>query len=164
MQERRVEPAVTAGPGRVAGRRYALGAAVALVVVAVDQLTKTWAEHALRDHNVHVVWTLQFALTFNSGVAFGLGRGVTPILVVLAVAVAVVLIGFSRRVPTAARAVAMGLLLGGAAGNLVDRLVRANGGAVIDFIDLQWWPVFNVADAAVTCGAILLVLTSASQP
>ena len=49
--------------------------------------------------------------------------------------------------------------VGGAVGNLTDRLFRHNGGAVIDFIDLRWWPVFNVADAAITCGAILLVLT-----
>jgi signal peptidase II len=53
----------------------------------------------------------------------------------------------------------MGLLLGGAVGNLVDRLIRHHHGAVIDFVDLRWWPVFNVADASITIGAILLVLS-----
>jgi len=67
----------------------------------------------------------------------------------------------SRHGPaTWAGAVALGLLAGGAAGNLVDRLLRDHGGAVVDFIDLQWWPVFNLADAAITCGAVALVLAS----
>jgi signal peptidase II len=57
----------------------------------------------------------------------------------------------------------MGLLLGGACGNLVDRLVRHHHGAVIDFIDLRWWPVFNVADACITVGALMLVLAGASR-
>jgi signal peptidase II len=55
-------------------------------------------------------------------------------------------------------AIALGLVLGGALGNLADRLIRGHGGAVIDFIDFQWWPVFNVADMAITIGAVLLVI------
>ncbi|HEX6476196.1 MAG TPA: signal peptidase II, partial [Acidimicrobiales bacterium] len=55
-------------------------------------------------------------------------------------------------------AIAVGLILGGAVGNLVDRLVRSNGGSVIDFIDLRYWPTFNVADACIVCGAVLLVV------
>ena len=62
------------------------------------------------------------------------------------------------------RAVAMGLVLGGALGNLTDRVFRSNGGAVVDFIDPQWWPIFNVADAAVVCGAILLAITGWRGP
>ena len=58
----------------------------------------------------------------------------------------------------------MGLLLGGAAGNLTDRLVRHHHGAVIDFIDLKWWPVFNVADASIVCGAILLLVGARQRP
>src|SRR5207237_6283765 len=101
-QERRVEPQITGAAA--AGRRYAVLAAAALAVIAVDQVTKTWAEHALRDRTIHIIWTLQLSLTFNSGVAFGLGRGVTPLFVVLAVAIVVAFVGFNRTVPTVGRA------------------------------------------------------------
>jgi signal peptidase II len=158
MQERRTEPALNRTGQRAS--RYAVLAGVAVAVVALDQLTKTWAEHALRDHTIHLFWTLQLNLSFNSGVAFGLGGRASPFLVVGAVVVFVVLLGFSRSMPTTLRAVAMGLVLGGAAGNLCDRLFRGNGGAVIDFIDPQWWPVFNVADAAISCGAVLLIVSA----
>jgi signal peptidase II len=141
------------------GRRaLILGAAAA--VVAVDQLTKTWALHHTVDP-IHIIGTLRLALTFNPGAAFGLGRGITPVLVLGAIVLVVVLLGLGRtasRTASVPAAVAMGVLLGGACGNLVDRLVRHNNGAVIDFIDLRWWPVFNVADASITVGAILLVL------
>jgi signal peptidase II len=133
---------------------------IGAAVVALDQLTKTWAENALRDRTIHLFWTLQLNLSFNSGVAFGVGRGVTPFLVVGAVMVFIGLLAYSRSVPSLARAVAMGLVLGGACGNLSDRLFRGNGGGVIDFIDPQWWPVFNVADAAISCGAVLLIIST----
>ena len=58
----------------------------------------------------------------------------------------------------------VGLLLGGATGNVVDRVFRGHGGAVVDFIDLQWWPVFNVADTCVVTGALLFVLVSSRKP
>jgi signal peptidase II len=161
VQERRAVAALTATGGT--RRRYLIVAAVGLVAVALDQLTKSWAERVLAERTIHVVWTLRLNLSFNSGIAFGLARGLGPILVAVAVAVFVVLLTVNRSVTSNARAVAVGLVLGGASGNLIDRLVRGNGGAVIDFIDLQWWPVFNVADMAVSCGAILLVIT-ASRP
>ena len=75
----------------------------------------------------------------------------------------VLLLAFSRSVTNPLRVLAMGMVLGGAMGNLVDRFFRANGGAVIDFVDLQWWPVFNLADACLFCGAILLILTASRQ-
>jgi signal peptidase II len=65
-----------------------------------------------------------------------------------------------RRFLTPATTVALGLVVGGAVGNLGDRLFRHAGGAVVDFVDLRWWPVFNVADAAITAGALLLLLGS----
>jgi signal peptidase II len=71
---------------------------------------------------------------------------------------AVLLVVGTRSVETPWAAVGLGLLVGGAVGNLADRLVGGHGGAVVDFIDLQWWPAFNVADAAITCGAVLLVV------
>ena len=133
---------------------------VAAAVVAVDQLSKTWALHHTRTP-IHIIWTLRLAVTFNSGTAFGLGQNSTSIIVAGVVVLVVVLLGLGRRASRSATvpaAVAMGLLLGGALGNLTDRLVRHHQGAVIDFVDLRWWPVFNVADAAITVGAALLAL------
>jgi signal peptidase II len=161
-------PLKSSHPGPASSVRRAAILAVAAVVVGADQATKTWALHRLSDgRTIHLVWTLRLALTFNSGAAFGLGRGVTPVLVALAIFLIVMLVGLGRdasRRASGVSVVAMGLLLGGAAGNLVDRLVRHHGGAVIDFIDLKWWPVFNVADASIVCGAVLLLLGARQRP
>lgn len=159
LQERRLVAPLTDVRGAIRARRLAI-LALAAVVVAADQAAKTWALHHARQP-VHVVWTLQFLATFNSGTAFGLGQGSTTFIIGGVVVLVVVLLGVGRRASrsaTWAGVVAMGLLLGGATGNLADRLIRHHHGAVIDFIDLQWWPVFNVADACVTVGAVLLAL------
>ena len=148
------------------GRRRGLIVGVAAAVVALDQLTKTWALHHTLEP-IHVVGTLQLALTFNPGAAFGLGRGITPVLVGTAIVLVVILLGLGRaasRTATMPAVVAMGLLLGGACGNLADRLVRHHHGAVIDFIDLRWWPVFNVADSCITIGAIVLIVRTLFAP
>ncbi len=146
------------GPGAA---RLALLVAVAAGVVAVDQLTKTWALRALADGPVHLVWTLRLNLSFNTGAAFGLAPGLAPLLVVVGIVLITALLGLGGRATTTrAGTVGLGLVLGGAVGNLADRLVRSHDGAVVDFIDLQWWPVFNVADAAITCGVVLLLLVS----
>ncbi len=137
---------------------------VAAAVVALDQVTKTWAEHQPIRHVVGSLWIWP---TVNRGAAFGLGRGVTPIIETVVVALVVALVAFGRwasRGATVPVAMSLGLLVGGAIGNLVDRVIRDNGGAVIDFIDIarvghhDWWPVFNVADASIVIGAIALVL------
>ena len=159
MQERGAVPTLTGHRRRAA----VLLVAVIVAVVVVDQVTKTWAEHALADRTIHLVWTLRLNLSLNSGVAFGLGTGVTPVLVAVAVLVLVFVVGLSRALSSPVRAVAMGLVLGGALGNLTDRVFRSNGGAVIDFIDPQWWPIFNVADAAISCGVVLLLITGFGQ-
>ncbi|MDQ6615446.1 MAG: signal peptidase II [Actinomycetota bacterium] len=133
---------------------------IGAAVIALDQVSKTWALGHARDP-VHVIGTLRFAVTFNSGTAFGLGQDSTAIIVAGVVVLVVVLLGLGRRASRSATwpaAVAMGLLLGGALGNLADRLIRHHHGAVIDFIDLRWWPVFNVADAAISVGAVVLAL------
>jgi signal peptidase II len=159
VQERRAVPPLTAGDGRRRSRHTPLLAGVTAAVVAVDQLTKTWALHHVADRPIHLFWTLRLYLTFNSGAAFSIGRGITPFLVPLAIAVVAVMVFMTRRrQPTRGVTVAMGLILGGALGNLGDRLFRHNGGSVIDFIDPQWWPVFNLADASIVIGAILLFL------
>jgi len=150
----------------VAARRRAgvgLSVAVAAVVVLVDQLTKWWALETLDTRTIHVVWTLQLRLTRNSGMAFGQGEGLGPLVGVVALVVVVGLLIALRRPANRLAAVAVGLVIGGAAGNIVDRVARSGddgflSGAVVDFIDLQWWPVFNVADIGITVGAALLVL------
>jgi signal peptidase II len=140
-----------------------LAATVAVAVVAADQLTKWWAVDALADRTITLVSPIRLALSHNTGGAFGLGAGFVPFVALAVVALVVVLVGVGRAVASPAIAVALGLVAGGAVGNLADRLFRAPGplrGAVVDFVDLRWWPVFNVADVAITAGCIVLVLAS----
>jgi signal peptidase II len=132
--------------------------AVAAVVVAVDQATKTWAVHRLSSGSVHVVWKLDLILSYNTGSAFGLARGWAPVFVALAALAAVGLIGAARGVKSLAMAVALGLVLGGAVGNLSDRVLRGHHGAVVDFVALHFWPTFNVADSCIVIGVILAVI------
>lgn len=147
-------------------RRFGVIASVAALVLVADQATKRWAVDNLSAGQViEVVGSLQFQLSYNTGVAFSLGsgRGIGPWISVLAVIVVVaVSFGATSRIPLGA--VASGLISGGALGNLLDRAFRGDDGflhgAVIDFIDLQWWPVFNIADAAIVVGAGLLVVAS----
>ena len=141
-------------------RAIALVAAIAAVVVLLDQVTKTLALNALADGPIEVFWTLRFDLSFNEGIAFSMGTGLTPLITIAVVVLVGVLIAFVRHVTSPLLAISLGLLLGGALGNVADRLFRGHGGAVIDFIDVQWWPVFNVADIAVSTGAILMIVAS----
>lgn len=139
----------------------ALAGASAAAVVALDQLTKEWALSALQDGPIDLLWTLRLNLTFNSGAAFGLARGLAPLLMVVGVIVVVLLVGAGRALLAGlGSSVSLGMVVGGAAGNLSDRFFRGHGGAVVDFIDLQWWPVFNLADAAICVGAALMVFTA----
>lgn len=136
---------------------------IALSVIVADQVTKTWAVRSLTDRDVDLVWTLRFHLSRNTGMAFSTGRSMGPIIGVLALVVVVVLLLSLKRQPGRSTDVAVGLIVGGAIGNVLDRLLRSPGwfrGAVIDFIDLQWFPIFNVADMGVTVGGALLVLAS----
>jgi len=113
---------------------------------------------------LHVLGSLQLTLAFNSGVAFSLGQGSGLVIVPIALAVVLVVVYVARSMSGKLAATAVGLVVGGAIGNLVDRLVRGHDGAVVDFIDLQWWPVFNVADAAIVVGGLLLALCSLRKP
>ena len=138
--------------------------AVAAMVVLIDQLTKHWAVNSLSDGVPHhVVWTLQWNLSYNSGMAFSRGRGLGPVIGLLAVVVVVAIVLSVRKNSSAVVAVAAGLVLGGAMGNLCDRLFRGDGwlhGSVIDWIDFQWFPIFNVADIGINVGGALFVLWS----
>lgn len=154
---------------RHAGRRYYrqggfLIIVTASVVIALDQWSKDRAQAYLqrfpcRCH--HVVGPVSLQLTTNRGAAFGLGASAYPIVVAAAVALVVVVVAYSRRAAmggvSPSVAVGLGLLSGGALSNLADRFVRHHHGAVVDFIRaVSWWPVFNVADAAITIGAVVL--------
>lgn len=141
-------------------RRWLLPAGVA--VVALDQVTKTWAVNALDDgRTIHVAWTLQFALGFNSGMAFSKATGLGPFIGIVATLAIVFILASLRKADSPSSAFGMALVAAGAAGNVIDRLFRGDAwfrGSVVDFIDLQWWPVFNVADSAITVGGVLVIL------
>jgi len=135
-------------------RHLVVAGSVAAIVVLVDQLTKSWAVHRLSQGSIHVVWKLDLELTYNSGASFGLARGWAPIIAGVAVAVVVLLLASMRHVRSGPLAVAIGLVMGGALGNITDRVARGHHGAVVDFIALHFWPTFNVADSCVVIGAI----------
>lgn len=137
--------------------------ATAALVFALDQLSKHWALGALDDRNIDLVGSLRLNLAFNTGAAFSGGSGFGPVIAVLVTVIVVVLVVQRHKViHTALGTVAVGMIAGGALGNLADRLFRTGdgflAGAVVDFIDLQWWPIFNIADAAVVVGGVLLVI------
>ena len=136
-----------------AGRLAAAGAVTA-AVVAADQVTKAVAVASLH-HPVHVIGPFGLALGYNSGSAFSLFTADAPVVTAVAVVLVGVLLWLAWRAPTTRVAVAVGLVLGGAVGNLCDRAAR---GKVVDFITLTHWPTFNVADAAITVGVILLAV------
>ena len=136
---------------------------IAAVVVA-DQASKNWALNSLSDgRTIDLVWTLRFNLVFNSGMAFSQGQGLGRLIGVLAIVVAVWLWFNLRKTTSQLSVIGTSMLIGGALGNVVDRMFRGEkwlAGAVVDFIDLQWFPVFNIADSAVTVGAVMLIVAS----
>jgi signal peptidase II len=140
------------------GRRAAcLAGALCLLVLALDQATKAAVEDRIAiGEKVDVLGPLKLTLAHNEGVAFGLAGGGGALLVAVTLAaLAFVVYLFAREPARPWMWMPTGLLAGGAVGNLVDR-VRA--GAVTDFVDLPSWPPFNLADAAITLGVILLIL------
>ncbi|MEY2581788.1 MAG: signal peptidase [Ilumatobacteraceae bacterium] len=143
-------------------RAPALTAVVVVIVLALDQLTKRWAVSQLTGRPPrHVIWTLQWNLTRNSGMAFSQAQGIGPLIGIAALLVVAWLAWTSRSLTSRVTGVAAGLIAGGALGNLADRLFRGDRflhGAVIDFIDFQWFPIFNVADMAIDIGGALFVL------
>lgn len=145
--------------------RWPIIALAAVAVIAADQVTKWWARNKL-DSPMDLIGSLRFNLTSNSGMAFSRFEGGGQFIGIVAMVVIVVLLVASRNVRSRWSALALGLVVGGAAGNLVDRLVQPGpgllGGRVTDFIDLQWFPVFNLADSAITVGGILVVLIGLS--
>ena len=156
------EPLAPSASGvEVRSTRQASIAIIAAAVLLLDQITKIWAASALDDRTIHVVWKLQLRLVRNPGTAFSLGEGKGPIFGVVACIVVLVLVRLARQPRSLMSAVGIALILGGAVGNVVDRIVRSPHGFlkghVVDFIDFEFWPVFNVADMGVTCGIILVI-------
>ena len=134
------------------------------VIVVVDQLTKHWALNRLSGgRTIDIIGSLRFNLAFNKGMAFSQATGAGPIIGALAFVIVIAVVLWIRRSATGLAAFAAGMIVGGAIGNLVDRLFRNDAwlrGAVVDFIDLQWFPVFNIADSCITVGAVLMVFAS----
>lgn len=148
-----------------ARRRQLLVTLVAITasVLVVDQLTKVWALSALEGAGRREVLgsLLGFELVRNPGAALSIATGMTWVLTLVAIAVVVVVVRAARRIGSMLWAVALGLLLGGALGNLGDRLFREPGiarGHVVDFIAYGNWFVGNVADIAIVVAAVLVVL------
>lgn len=143
-------------------RRPVLIAGLVVGIVALDQLTKAWVVAALSDGPQAIIGeTVELRLSRNPGGAFSLLTGFTPLLAVLAVIVTIVLVRVAQRMTDPVMVVALSLVLGGAIGNLLDRIFRAPGflrGEVIDFVRIGAFPTFNVADSAITIGAVLLIL------
>ena len=158
---------MTSALARVRTSRIGIGAAAAVLIL--DILTKGWAMSALSDgRDIHIFWTLHFALTHNEGMAFSTGTNVGPFIGMLAIVVIAILIFTLRKQSSLISLIATGCIIGGAIGNVLDRVFRGSGfmdGAVVDFIDFRWWPVFNVADIGIVCGAIAVAYSMiVSQP
>ena len=133
------------------------------MVVATDQATKSLVLAHLH-RPTHLLGPLGLAVGFNSGSAFSLFTGSAAVLAIVASFCIGVLALLAWRSSTGSRAALFGLILGGAVGNLADRLFRGHHGAVVDFITLSHWPTFNVADAGITIGVVLLVVAGLRGP
>lgn len=155
---------------RAPRRRIGLLLAVAAAAITVDVVTKAIVVAELSPvRSTRILGGLvYFSLVRNSGAAFGMASGMTIVFAVIALAVVVVIARMARRIRSALWAVSLGLIAGGAIGNLIDRVFRSPGflrGHVVDFISLfgpdgERYPVFNVADSAITVGVVLLVIAT----
>jgi signal peptidase II len=154
--------------GRTGGRRRPLlkvWVGVAVLAYVLDQLTKWWAQHSLTVGVPRplVGDLLRLDLTHNAGAAFSVGTGYTVLLTGVALVVVVACLRLAGRLGSRGWAVALGLLLGGALGNVTDRMVRSPGplrGHVVDFLQLPHWPVFNLADASICVAAVIVMVLS----
>ena len=138
---------------------------VALVVYSLDQVTKLWAVARLEGETPITLIRGVFELGFvrNPGAAFGMGESITPVLTTFMIVIAGAVMVAATRMRHWGWAIALGLLLGGALGNITDRIFREPGpfhGHVVDFLHVSHWPVFNIADCAITCAAVAVIVLS----
>ncbi|WP_245682028.1 signal peptidase II [Actinomadura kijaniata] len=157
-------PAGTNGTARP--RRIGTLVAVALAALAADVISKIIVVATLQDREpIRLLGgLLTLRETRNSGAAFSIGTGYTVVFTVIACGVVVAILRTARNLRSLPWAICLGLLLGGALGNLADRMLRAPAplrGHVVDWIELPNWPVFNLADSAIVCGGVLAVLLAA---
>jgi signal peptidase II len=153
--------AVAATPVRP--RRIGLLLAVAVFVIAADVISKAIVVARMPDHPpIRLLGgLLTITLTRNGGAAFSIGTSMTIVFTAIALGVVVYILRAARNLRSIGWAISLGLLLGGATGNLIDRIFRAPGvfqGHVVDWIELPHWPVFNLADSAIVCAGVLIVL------
>ena len=149
----------------MASRRIGFLVGTALTVLALDLVSKLLVVAYLEGQpQIRLLGGfLTLLVTRNSGAAFSIGTSMTLVFSAIAVGVIVVILRTSRRIRSIPWAITLGLLLGGATGNLIDRIFRYPGvfrGYVVDWIELPHWPVFNLADSAIVCGGVLAVLLS----
>ncbi|HEY7145213.1 MAG TPA: signal peptidase II [Streptosporangiaceae bacterium] len=157
------DPGTSPRPTR---RRVGALLAVAVFVLAVDIATKVTIVATLSNRPPLVLLGgfLTLRVSRNPGAAFSIGPSMTVLFTAIAVGVIVFVLRTSRQIRSLPWAVTLGLLLGGAMGNLTDRLLRSPGplrGWVVDWIQVPHWPVFNLADSSIVCGGILAVLLAA---
>jgi signal peptidase II len=135
---------------------------VAAIVVIADQLTKAWALHTLDDGQIVLIdGVLNFRLFFNTGASFSLFAKGGAVIGLVVIGVVIIIFFALRDAGHRLDAVALGLVLGGAIGNLLDRMFRGDGfldGAVVDFVNVPFFATFNVADIAINVGVALLLL------
>ena len=144
-------------------RRIGLLLAVAVFVIVADVVSKAIVVTKMPRHApIRMLGgLLTITLTRNGGAAFSIGTSMTIVFTVIAVGVIVYILRAARNLRSIGWAVTLGLLLGGATGNLIDRIFRAPGvfqGHVVDWIELPHWPVFNLADSSIVCAGVLVVL------
>ncbi|MBW4077601.1 MAG: signal peptidase II [Acidobacteria bacterium] len=132
---------------------------VALVVIALDAVTKAWARHTLVMHSIHLFGAAWLRLQFNSGISFSINQSGPLVTSILTAIIAAVVVVVGLRANSGAPAVGFGLLLGGGVANLADRLLSTPH-RVTDFISLGSFPVFNLADVSITCGFVVLFIAA----
>jgi signal peptidase II len=132
---------------------------IALVVTAIDALSKVWARHALAKHAIHVGGAIWLRLQYNSGISFSFNQSRTLLTTIGTVVVAVVVVVVGLNARRGLSTIGFGLLLGGGVANIVDRL-SASPHRVTDFIALGSFPVFNLADVAITGGFVVLLVAA----
>jgi len=153
------------------GLRIAL--AVTGVGIFFDQITKSWAESRLdagacstsTDSCIDLIFGARFHLAYNKGAAFSSGESLGYLFGILALIMSVVLLYLAWKSTNKLNSILFGMVAGGALGNFADRAFRGDtsgflDGGVVDFIDLGWWPIFNIADCLIVVGAIGLLLNS----